>query len=401
MDIHGPAAVSDRIGEDPVCQHVIFRQHIIAVQPAAFSVTGNDADPVQIVVFHTVVTHVLQVIPHAVDTADQLITDHFAVTGHLIAVAGDFDPPVAGGGVVIVGQLAAAGLLLGVNAAVAGIEHHAGGMGTDRQILFGEVVSPLGRHILYRLASVHRGEQQGVTHAVVVGNLRCGGFGEFISAFGTDAVLGAGEHTQCAVAGGIHEDVSGQMHLGFGGILVANDAADVLTVHHHILHGGVQVRIQMLLLVCHFPHHGVKHRERSIGIAAFVLQQQFLNQAGFTHIVLGCVAVRADDVHSDFRAGITAKHGTALHNCDTRTLSCRRHRSEKACQTAADNDDIIIRSELSYCHCCSSSENLTVYFLNSSTKNISQQKWNVNCRPLDSLISSCSTIYNAVFCLLF
>ena len=157
----------------------------------------------------------------------------------------------------------------------------------------------------------------------------------------------------------------------------------------------------MLLLVCHFPHHGVEHGEGSIGIAALVLQQQFLDQTGLTHVILGRVTVRTDDVHSDLRAGVAAKHGAALNNCDTHTLSCCRNCGKQACKAAADNDDIIIRSEFSYCHCCSSSENLTVYFLISYKRNISRSNRNVNYRPSDSLISSCSTIYNAVFCLLF
>ena len=93
-------------------------------------------------------------IPYAPYTLHQFIPDLLAILDNIIGIATQFDPPVAGGGVVIVGQLAAAGLLLGVNASVAGVEDHAGGMGTDGQILFGEMVGPVGRNEFHRLAHV-------------------------------------------------------------------------------------------------------------------------------------------------------------------------------------------------------------------------------------------------------
>ena len=179
---------------------------------------------------------------------------------------------------------------------------------------------------------------------MIVGYFRCGGFRELVFALGADAVGGTGQDAQCTVTGGIHKDPSRKVNLRFRGGLIADDAADILAVHHHILHRGIQVGGQVLLLICHFPHDRIENREGGIGIALLVLQQQFLQQAGFAHVIFGCVTVRADDMHSYFRAGIAAEHGPALYDCNFCALSSRRHRSEKACQTAACNDNVIIRS---------------------------------------------------------
>ena len=177
---------------------------------------------------------------------------------------------------------------------------------------------------------------------MVIADFRCGRFGEFVFAFRADAVGSAGQHTHGAVAGGIHKNFGRKVKLRFRGGLIADDAADVLSVHHHILHRGIQVSGQMLLLVCHLPHDRIKNRKGGIGVALLVLQKQLLQQACFAHVILGCMAVRADDVHSDFRTGIAAEHGPALNNCNLRTLSCRRDRGKEARQTAAGNDDVII-----------------------------------------------------------
>ena len=64
--VHGPAAIGNGIIKYAVCTHIVFRQHIVAQQTAAFAVSWHHAHPTQFQVFRAMVAPVFDVVPHAV-----------------------------------------------------------------------------------------------------------------------------------------------------------------------------------------------------------------------------------------------------------------------------------------------------------------------------------------------
>ena len=89
MYVHRPSAVGDGIRKDPVGAHVVFIDQVITFQPAALPVTGQQAKPLQIIVFHAVAPLVFQMIPYTKQGTQQFIPDLFCALFRFLA---DFLP---------------------------------------------------------------------------------------------------------------------------------------------------------------------------------------------------------------------------------------------------------------------------------------------------------------------
>ena len=165
--IHMPAAVGHCVVKDAVAQHVVFVEHVVALQTAAFAHAGQHAYPYQLVVFRAVVAAVLDVIPHAVYRAHQLIADVLVLADDIGAFAADFDPPVA--------VILAIAVKEHPDFVFAGLGQHF--LGHIRavlaiaQLLLGKVHGVHGRDELDGMAHIGGLEQQGVAHAILVGLL--------------------------------------------------------------------------------------------------------------------------------------------------------------------------------------------------------------------------------------
>ena len=124
--------------------------------------------------------------------------------------------------------------------------------------------------------------------------------------------------------GSVDEDLTKDLELGFGGVLVADNSGDLAVFHNCVIHVGVQVGGQVLLEVDELPHDGVEHGEGCVGIAALVFHQHFQQNTGFCQVALCGMGACANDVHTNFGACVTAVDAAVLDDTgvDTVTGSC-------------------------------------------------------------------------------
>ena len=182
MLIHLPAAIGYCIREYPVGQYIIFIQQIIPFDSSAFAISRNESNPIQIQIFHTVVSHIFQMIPYAVHTFQQFITDFLTVTDNIFILTTQFNPPISGVHIGKVWQSPASFFEFGQLTAF-----HMGGntvrMFPVFQIFLRVMVCPFRTHKFYRLSTVHSGKQQSVSHRIAVRFFRSIGFLKFVSSF--------------------------------------------------------------------------------------------------------------------------------------------------------------------------------------------------------------------------
>ena len=248
-----PAAVGNRVVKDAVAQHVVFVEHVVALQTAAFAHAGQHAYPYQLVVFRAVVAAVLDVIPHAVYRAHQLIADVLVLADDIGAFAADFDPPVAVILAVAVKEhpdFVFAGLgqhFLGHVSAVLAIA----------QLLLGKVHGVHGRDELDRMAHIGGLEQQGVAHAILVGLLGSVRLVKLRLALAACAALYAHKSAQGAVARAVGKDFAMDQQPLFGAHLIALDAGDFAVLAGGGMHGGVEQQRQVLFVLGGLEQHRI------------------------------------------------------------------------------------------------------------------------------------------------
>ena len=347
MVVHRPAAVSHGVGEDPVGQDIVFVEDIAAHEPPALPDTGEHTHPLQVIVLRAVVARVLQVVPHAVDTAHQLVSQLFVFLDDVLFVTGQLDPPVA------IVQAEGVEGLLAVGAGGAGVVHIAvGGIGVIVpgglyiavaavfQVLLGELPCPLGGLKLHRMAPVYGLEQQGVAHADVVGYLGSVRLVVGVLALAADMVLRTRHVAHGAVAGAVGENLGFDGPVDLRGGLVAVNLGDASVLHIHIVDGSVQKEGQVFLGVDLVQQHGVPDGEIMVVVAVLVVQLQLQQDAGFLAVLLDHVLRRAAHMHPDFGAGVAAQHRPVLDKRGPGTLAGTGKGSADAGHAAADDDHI-------------------------------------------------------------
>ena len=114
------------------------------------------------------------------------------------------------------------------------------------------------------------------------------------------------------------------------------DGGNAGPVHFHLVHGGVQQQGDV-----GFGNDGgindiVPKRIALEGVVAEVPQLHFLQDAGFLILVLE----HAHNAHPAFAGGVSAQHGTVLHQDDGGAVTGCRYRCAHAGQAAAAHHDI-------------------------------------------------------------
>ena len=338
--IHLPPAVCHGVIKDAVCANVVFIQQIVALQTAAFPVAGHHTHPIQIQIVDAMVALIFQMIPHTVNAFDQFVPDVLSLADDVVPVAADLNPPVAVVHVGKMGQTAGAFLKRDQRATI--------GVGADGiavlpvfELLFGKGVGPFRLFKDDLFTPVNGAEHHGIAHGVGVGHIGRVRLVEFRPAFGAQTAAAPGHHTQRAVSRGIDEDFAAEPDLGFRGVLVADDGLNAAILHHYVIHVGIQIGVQILLIPDGFPENGVKNREGSIGIAALVFQQHFHQDAGFGQVGLGGMGAGAHNMHPDFRAGVSAEYAPVLDNGGFCAVPGGSNGGAHPAETAADNNNLI------------------------------------------------------------
>ncbi len=95
--VHGPAAVSDQVGELATGADVVLGQDVVADEAAIFPFAGKRAHPFQCPIFGlgTSVGAVLYVVPDAVADFHQIVADGLSVADRVLEAA-DLEPPEIG-----------------------------------------------------------------------------------------------------------------------------------------------------------------------------------------------------------------------------------------------------------------------------------------------------------------
>ncbi len=341
MVVDGPAAIGHRVGEDPVGQDVVLRQYVVAHQTAALPDAGEHAHPVQVVVLRPVVPAVFQVVPHAVNAPHQLVADALIFVDDVRSLAGQLDPPVAIIQAVAVEGLLLPRLLVGV-IDVRGAQQQGlvVAVAPELQIVLCEVAHPVRRGEAHRPAPVHRLEQQGVAHAVVVGRLRGVGLLELRLPLAAGAVVRPGEIAQGAVAGAVDEHLGGDPQMGLRGALVADDPPDLVPLQLHVVHARVEQQRQVLLAAGHLQQGAVPDGVIVVVVAGLVLQHDLVDDAGLRRVPLELIGVRAANVHPDLGAGVSPQHSPVLNQHGPDSLPGAGQRRAQARHAAADNRHI-------------------------------------------------------------
>ena len=271
MLVHLPSAVSYRIRENTVLQHVILIQQIISLNTPALPIARNNADPIEVQIFHTVIPYILQMIPDSVDTFQQFVANNFTIPDNIVILATQFDPPITGIHVGEMRQPSAALLELGQLSTL-----H---MGADTvamlsvfQIFLGILICPVRTDKLHRLSSVYGREHQCIAHRILIRFRRRIRLMEFIASFAAHPSGSASHGRQRAMSRGIHEDITIDCKFCLCGVLMADNGRYFFAVHNDIVHIGIQISIKILLKMHFFPDHGIEYRKGRIGIPPLIFQ---------------------------------------------------------------------------------------------------------------------------------
>ena len=277
MEIDTPAAVGDGIVELAVFQNVAFVQHVVAEQTAALAHAGQCANPFERKVFRAMLTAVLNVIPQAVGVGHQVVADFLIVGNDVIAVAHEFEPPVAviDSGATACGQ-AEPFLRIGGHARV---DFHRFGMDAVAELMLRQLFSEGGRLVFDRMARIDGFHENRIAHAFVVGLVGSVRLAVFFVRFASLRVVRSREIAERAVACGVHEQRRGDLQRQFRRLLEAGDGGDDVAIDGAVEHRAVQIDGQILFVFGGFEENHVPDGVIERVVAALVFEHQFVEQA--------------------------------------------------------------------------------------------------------------------------
>ena len=185
------------------------------------------------------------------------------------------------------------------------------------------------------VTSVNCLEQQCISHAVIVGLIRCIGLIKLRLPLAADAIFRTSQNTQGSVSGTIDKNLTIDDPHRLSGLLICLNPADLVTLHLTIFHDRVQIRSQVrLLLHCAEQHH-IPYRKVIIIISALVFQHHLVKDAALFQVRLLHALRSAADVHSDLAGRISAKYMTAMDQCRLSSVSGSRNRCTHTGKPAA------------------------------------------------------------------
>ena len=273
------------------------------------------------------VSLVLDMVPDAEEVLEELIPDSLIVP-HGIRRAAPLDPPVP-----VLGRPVRAVREVGVGA---------------EQV---RPRRPLERH---GLAHVAGGEEQRRAEPERVGFLGRPRLAELALRFAADAVLGAGQVANAAVARAVDDVVPAEAKpalrrdLDSRELLDAPDLAGPVRLEARLrgrLHAvdlAVQVEVQVRLRRDSLPENQVPHLAAALRVAGGVLKAEFLHNAGLPRVRPATGAVGAADVHLDLARRVPAQHRPVLNQRGPRAVARRGNGGADARQPASYDDDIVL-----------------------------------------------------------
>jgi hypothetical protein len=179
-------------------------------------------------------------------------------------------------------------------------------------------------------------EEAAHAHGLVVGLLRGDGFAVFLAGFAAEAEFGAAQRRQDAIAGAVGEKPGCHHVPRLGRRLVAAHGGDAAAVHAGGGDGAVEQQRQVRLGARGGVERGVPERIAGVGVAAVVVEEQFLDDAGLA----AAGAMRAADVHADLGRGVSAKDRPVLDQGDGGAAPRRGQRRAQAGHAAAADAEI-------------------------------------------------------------
>ena len=347
MHIHAPAAVAYRVVKAAMLQDIVFVQQVIALQTAAFAHARQRAHPIQGVVFGVMLMQpfvvVFDMIPDAVGVGHQVVADLLIIGDDIVAVAHQLAPPIA----VVDGGAAGHGRAL-VFLGIRGVAHvdmiaHFHAVDALGQLLFGQVLSEGWGGEGHGMAHIDGAHQDGIAHTLVIGLFGGVGLVELAVRLTPGTESRARVVAQGAVARGIHKQRRGQAKAHFGGFLHAVDGRDAAAFGFAIVHHGIMVQRQALLLLGGLKEDHIPDGIAEIVVAGLVFQHQLVQDAALGVIGLLQALIRARNVDADFAGGVAAQHGTGVDQGGVYALARAGQRGAHACHAAAHDDDVIMR----------------------------------------------------------
>ena len=265
---------------------------------------------------------VFHVLPDAVGNLFQFALDVGRIENGIYRAA-EFNPPE----IVVLGV---------VDAFV--VELYAGDGGFGRgviEVVVREMISPVGSGEGMVLVGLAQLQEDGVAHGAGVAAFMQIGLVELVRKLAAAAEFGAAQ-AQDAVARAVQEEFAAQAVVGVGIGVPGLDGGNAGPVHFHLVHGGVQQQGDVGLGNDGGINDIVPKRIALEGVVAEVPQLHFLQDAGFLILVFE----NAHNAHPAFAGGVSAQHGTVLHQDDGGAVTGRRDRCANAGQAAAAHHDI-------------------------------------------------------------
>ncbi len=322
VEVDGPAAEGDTVGELPLLQNVLLAQHVVAEEAAVLALARKAADPLQRQVLGIrELAGVLDVVPDAHDHGLQFVADQLVVVDG-VEFAAPLDPPV-------------------VAAVVAGAQHAVAQDGRG-----GEVAGGLGRHELHRPARVLGVEQDRRPEQGPVPLLGRPGLVELRARLAADAVVGAREVAEQAVAGAVEEltGVEGDAPLGAhhpagAGVHLARV---VRTARVDLPYVGVEVEVDVRFGPDRVEDHLVPVVRVPLGVAVLVLGVQLAHDAGLPGPAVHAVGGGSADPDPDLAAGVAAQYRAVVDQGDASAEPGRGDGCAGPRQAAADDGDVVM-----------------------------------------------------------
>ena len=226
MDIHWPAAVCNCIFKAGGILAILLFQHIVAQNTPTFPLSGQEADPFQLVIIRAVLSAVFDMVPHAEHRFQQLIPDRLAVLDHALLPASKLDPPISGADLLMRAVL---------------------------HILFCIGIRPKRTDERNRMSHIPRLQHQGTSHCIVVGMLRRVRLVINVFPFAPNYRIRTRQCGKHCVSGCVHKHLCVKAETCFRILLNAANSRDPLTVHYDFRNVRIQIQRQIFLKRCLFP----------------------------------------------------------------------------------------------------------------------------------------------------
>ena len=311
-----PAAVRNCVGELTARLNVVLGDNVIANVSAAFALSGQEADKVELPVVCAVVALILDVIPNAKGDLEKLIASLFGVAKGINHTA----------------KLNPIEVCVYLVKTFVGLEVHF--------FVCVICVRPDGRNVLYLVVGLVSLDHKAHAHGMAVRYLKAKLLAKGVLGLTAYHIFGVGDLCKNAVSRAIHENISFNGVPCVCGELESGYALDVTVGGVRIANGAVENKLDVGL-----GHHlavkkGIPKGKISVFVAIHIIQQYFFHDACFLQITNS--ASGAGHPHSYLGGGISSQHGSVLDEDNARTASCGAECAKSTGETAAYDTNICL-----------------------------------------------------------